>query len=190
MFSINWVNDIMASNSSLLTFSYFPVFFTGHKLQVLITSSANCLVFSPVLSLSHFILLPSSVLATWKSSIDCDCVKCPSLNSLQRWITVSCQCLQLCSPWDTLVCAISIPQLCPQPWDVQDWQITAPSSEQGALWWGLWYKEGERSSRKPAFKFFFSWCWRTNFSKVETRGNQQLNFWKKSPVMSLWLRSQ
>lgn len=180
----------MASNSSLLTFSYFPVFFTGHKLQVLITSSANCLVFSPVLSLSHFILLPSSVLATWKSSIDCDCVKCPSPNSLQSWITVSCQCLQLCSPWDTLVCAISIPQLCPQPWDVQDWQITAPSSEQGALWWGLWYKEGERSSRKPAFKFFFSWCWRTNFSKVETRGNQQLNFWKKSPVMSLWLRSQ
>lgn len=38
--------------------SYFPMFFTGHKLQVLITSSGNCVAFSPVLSPSHFILFP------------------------------------------------------------------------------------------------------------------------------------
>lgn len=58
MFYINWVNDVMASYSSLLTFSYFPLFFAGHKLQVLITSSGNCVAFSPFLSLSHFILFP------------------------------------------------------------------------------------------------------------------------------------
>lgn len=38
-----------------------------------------------------------------------------SINSLQRLSPVSCQCLQLCLPWDTLAWAVSVPQLCPQP---------------------------------------------------------------------------
>lgn len=98
-----------------------------------------------------------------------------SINSLQRLSPVSCQCLQLCLPWDTLAWAVSVPQLCPQPFKTfrtDKLQHKVQSKECSDT-------KNVKDQAENLLSNILAQCWRTSLSKVETRGNQQLNFWKK-----------
>lgn len=146
-FYINWANDVMASNSSLLTSSYLPMFFTDHKSQLLLTRSSNCMeIFFLLFLLFAFFPLPKTAF---------------------RYMKVIIQIVAVCKNghWNSSILQPLCDGSAQRLWGHSGLTIYSTEIAPRNTMMRVLIKRTWKMRKKVCFQFFFSCCWRTDCSK-------------------------